>query len=91
VLSQLAWTVVIRVMKLCVQGLMSACNRRGGGANSIMNIKNFVNDSVTITRTAVAVVSHANYLPGQIIMQHDRDFTDVIQLYLCLDYQASHP
>lgn len=48
----------MRVMKLCVPRLMSACNQRGGSASIIINLKNFV----TIMRTAVASCVTCNLL-----------------------------
>jgi hypothetical protein len=50
----------MRVMKLCVHRLKSACNQRGGSASII--IKNFVTGTVTIRKTAVASCVTCNLL-----------------------------
>jgi len=47
----------MRVMKLCVHRLISACNQRGGSASIIINLKNLVTGTVTIMKTAVACVT----------------------------------
>jgi len=57
----------MRVMKLCVHGLMSARNQRGGSASIIINLKNSVTGTVTKMRTAVASCVTCNYLAGQMV------------------------
>ena len=52
----------MRVTKLCVHRLMSACNQRGGSASTIINLKNFVTGTVTRLRTAVAICVTCNLL-----------------------------
>jgi hypothetical protein len=77
----------MKVMKLCVHRLMSACNQRGGCASIIITLKTFVTCTVTIMTTAVANCVTCNQLVWadckthcRLLMQYDRNFTDIILL-----------